>query len=372
MKDKGKTIACLTALVMLICTLGVAEESPQEVPTAPVVQEAPKPLQQETTTTQDSGSPDENPITTQDVDSIASVSDAEAMNGAVETMDETADGTGETEDTAIGEPRVDDEMSPIVPSIALSVTVTWKMSKDDDALDYDDEITLQAEIAPELDGLWLQWQVATKATENLKEDEPEWADISGAHGYKHKFAVKDGMQSWRWRLCITTPDGESTYSDEIMLPAIGEEAVQNAADGEIAPEEEPLPVARIIFSANAPEDEIIYGTEIQLTAEIENPREGMLLQWQHMPADAELAEDAWISVEGATESSYAYMLDEKNEGWLWRLLITTPEANETNEAAAEGNTTDAEEGTVLKEDPPQEESTDDSETLDEPEIATES
>lgn len=57
--------------------------------------------------------------------------------------------------------------------------------------------------------------------------------------------------------------------------------------------------------------EIINGTEIRLTAEIENSSEEMLLQWQHMPADAELAEDAWASVEGAMESIYAYVMNEK-------------------------------------------------------------
>lgn len=71
------------------------------------------------------------------------------------------------------------------------------------------------------------------------------------------------MQTWRWRLCVVAPDGESFYASEITLPAIDAETVLDDADEVAALVEEPLPIAHIIFSANAPEDEIINGRNHQ-------------------------------------------------------------------------------------------------------------
>jgi hypothetical protein len=174
----------------------------------------------------------------------------------------------------------------------------------------------------------LQWQVAIKPAEELKENEEEWANIPGAHGLTYTFVVADGMEIWRWRLRVDLAEGEAIYSEEMTLPDIADEPAEEVEEET----EATLPVANITFTANAPADEITEGTEITLSAEIENPREGMLLQWQHMPAEAELTEGAWVSVEGAVESSYAYMLGEENEGWLWRLLITVPEPEAVAEA----------------------------------------
>ena len=56
-------------------------------------------------------------------------------------------------------------------------------------------------------------------------------------------------------------------------------------------------------------------------AEIENLREGMLLQWQYMSEEGE----AWQDISDSLENTYACVLDEGNEGWLWRMLITVPE-----------------------------------------------
>jgi hypothetical protein len=204
----------------------------------------------------------------------------------------------------------------------------------DDVLHCGDRITLEAEIDTEMEGLRLQWQVATKPAEELKENEREWEDIPGAHGLRHTFTVKEGMQTWRWRLRIRLPDGEMMYSDELMLPPMQEAEPKEAISDAAKPLD--LPVAHITLMAGVPEEEITFGTQIELIAEIENPHEGMLLQWQFMPAEEELAEDAWRDVPGATGSTHAYMLGEENEGWLWRLLVTMPEALDGAPESAEG------------------------------------
>jgi len=216
------------------------------------------------------------------------------------------------------------------PERLLCCIVRWVLDATDSLLFWGDTLTLEAEITSEMTGLQLQWQVAAKPTKLLEENEDEWADIPGARDLKHTFAVEEGMQTWRWRLLIALPDGEAMFSHEMMLPPVApgggaeaqEEAVPSAEDADA------LPVAIITFTADAPADEISFGTRIELVAEIDNPREGMLLQWQYMPMVDAFAEDAWQDVPGATETTHAYVLDEENANWLWRLLITVPEASD--------------------------------------------
>jgi hypothetical protein len=215
-------------------------------------------------------------------------------------------------------------------SIAVSITLKWDISTDDDLLRVGDPITLTAEITTEAANLNLQWQVATKPAQDLAEDEPEWANLSGKIGTKYTFTVQEGMQSWRWRLCVTTPDGGAVYSEEMRLPKLttAEDESVLLDDSDIplgVASIPPLPTATIILTANIPLDEIVFGDEVTLAAEIHNPREDMQLQWQYIPSNTEPAEEAWLSIAGATESRYTYIVDEGNESRLWRLLITVPE-----------------------------------------------
>jgi hypothetical protein len=192
--------------------------------------------------------------------------------------------------------------------------------------------------------------VAATPTEDLKTNEEEWANIPGAGGLGYAFVVADGMQAWRWRLRVSLPEGEAVYSEEMTLPDIAArndkdksaEEPEEAALPEALPEDETLvetpevlPVANITFTANVPNDEITIGTEITLLSEIENPREGMLLQWQYLPADAEGTKEVWQDIPEATGDAYTYALNEENAGWLWRLLITVAEKETPEETLGE-------------------------------------
>lgn len=337
MKKKKNPIAFLLMLLLLICTQSIAEEPITEIVPTPVgtaADSAPAAAEAPATSAvlEPSTLPEqpESPAPTEHNENATPAPESEAPTenltdtSAPETTAEPAEASATPE--------------PAASAVALTFAINWKFANDENILYLGNEVTLRAEIDSEATGLHLQWQIATKPADKLKEDEPEWADIPGAQGDKYAFAVTDGMQAYRWRLCIGTPEGEVFYSDEMMLPAIElTEAVLGVSDAEAVPEETTLilPVANITFTAAVSDEEITLGTEITLTAEIETPQEGMQLQWQYMSADAEPTEEAWVNVEGATESSYAYTLDEENEGWLWRLLITVPEVVEKTMPADE-------------------------------------
>lgn len=86
----------------------------------------------------------------------------------------------------------------------------------------------------------------------------------------------------------------------------------------------------ITTTANVPLDEITFGDEVTLTAAIHSSREGMLIQWQYAPSVTDLSEEAWVSIAGATGSSYTYIVDHENVAWLWRFLISEPGDAEAN------------------------------------------
>jgi len=229
------------------------------------------------------------------------------------------------------EPTPDANEEPLAetPGLLLDFTVRWAFDAHDGSLRLGDTIALEAEIVSETAGLQLQWQVATKPTKLLEENEDEWADIPGARDLKHTFIIEEGMQLWRWRLLIGLSSGEVAFSGETMLPLVASadeaEAQEEAVLG--AEDIDGLPTAKITFATDVPADEITFGTRIELIAEIENPRAGMVLQWQYMPEE----EETWQDISGATESIYFYVFDEENAGWLWRLLITVPEENKKAE-----------------------------------------
>lgn len=253
----------------------------------------------------------------------------------------------QTEETPspVGEVEEEVEETAVTESepIAVSILLKWDYSTEDDLIRIGNDITLVAELKDEAASLPLQWQVASKPTQDLVEGEPEWEDISGAHGQKYIFTVKEGMQSWRWRLRVATPDGGMVYSDEMRLPKLaqaeGELEIIDDPETPLGVGGMPLPIAAIALSATVPLDEITFGDEVMLTADIANPCEGMLLQWQYIPDGVEPAEEAWQSIEGATETIYSYVMNEENTGWLWRLLITVPETIEQEEPMLDGDET---------------------------------
>lgn len=222
---------------------------------------------------------------------------------------------------------------PLPDNATVSITLKWDISTENSLLRIGDPITLTAEITAKTENYGLQWQVATKPAQDLLEGEPEWANLSGKTGTKYTFTVQEDMQTWRWRLCVTAPDSGKIHSEEMRLPKL-----TAMKEGSVLFDESetplgvvsvpPLPVATITLTANVPLDEIAYGDEVTLLAEIRNPCEGMLLQWQYTTSDTEAMEEEWIDAAGARTSSYTYIITEENEGWLWRLLITAPEDEE--------------------------------------------
>jgi len=256
---------------------------------------------------------------------------------ADETPEEEEDADQPTLEPKETEPALDSNEEP--SEMQLNFIVRWVVDAPNGVLLWGDEFTLEAEICPEMTGLQLQWQVATKPATDLAEDEPEWVDISGASDLTHTFTTEKDMRTWRWRLRVSLAEGDTVYSQEMTLPHIASAEEDESLDEEAMPDSEDadeLPVAKITFIANMPEDEITYGTQIELFAEILNPREDMLLQWQYMPEE----EDAWQDISGATEIVFTYVLDEENAEWLWRLLITVPTDAEIEEEAPDSDDVD--------------------------------
>ncbi|MDR3051985.1 MAG: hypothetical protein LBU67_09750 [Oscillospiraceae bacterium] len=242
---------------------------------------------------------------------------------------------------------------------ALACAIRWVFGAGEGLPGWGEAITLQAEIDPVAEGARLQWQIAPKPADQLKENEEEWVDAPGECGLRYTFTLAEGMQAWRWRLRVIPAAGEPVYSDEVALPPVAVDEEDDLADGPGAlPAEDvlgaqeatALPMANIRFTAGVPDEEITIGTEIVLLAEIENAREGMVLQWQYAVDGG--AEPAWEDIAGANEAAYAYVLDEENAQWLWRLLITVPEPAEEepgDEAISVAEESPADEGTQATE-----------------------
>ena len=212
---------------------------------------------------------------------------------------------------------------------SVTIAIKWDIPTEDGLLRAGDPITLIAEITTEAEGIGLQWQAAAKAPKDLAEDEPEWADIAGANGHKHAFIMRDGMQSWRWRLRVSMPHGGTVFSDEISLPRITDEGLAPVLAEEdeagLDASETPLPTATVTLKSGIPLDELAFSDPVTLVAEIHFPRDDMLLQWQYTFADDDRAEEDWRNIDGATGSTHTFIIDEENTKWVWRLLITVPE-----------------------------------------------
>ena len=279
--------------------------------------------------------------------------EASAIFSLENTADAVEDAIEEDEDTS-GVPeevvvfRLEEASLLESSSVAFAITLKWGISSENGNLYNGDIINLVAEFLPkEVEWLECQWQVAVKDAKDLAENEYEWKDFPRANDLEHTFAVDTNMQSWRWRLWVNLPNDETVYSEEIKLPKILENEVEITNENEDAEGAQsgilPFPIPTITLVANVPLEEIELGTEVSLVAEIENPREKMLLQWQYMPVEilslvgneppAALSEEAWQDIESATADIYTYVIDEKNVLWVWRLRITLPEEDEGVEQA---------------------------------------
>jgi len=354
------------ALLSTLLVFGGAFASADEVELTETLLEAPSSIeqQQENQPTLDSKpAQQENNQTLQEPEQPTAPPDELSTEDAIQTPPELADEEPLDEPT----PDSNDELHTGDPeAILLSVKVRWIIASPDGLLSWGDEIALLAEIDPDVEGLQLQWQVATKPVEELQEDEEEWMDIPDAQGLKYTLTTEEGMQAWRWRVCMRLPEGDAVvYSNEIMLPSIqASDETEPQVEEEVlgAQDADELPIVHITIVASVPLEEIDNGTQIELIAEIDNTCEDIQLQWQYLPMEMDPVVDAWQDIPDATELTYAYVLDEENAGWLWRLLITVPERNESAEAENEDG---------IQEDVQDEEAEEADEPYDEPETTME-
>jgi len=325
MKKLQLTTALVAMLLLLVCILAFAEETaPAEVPTA-TEQPAASPPSPEPKP----ASPEQKPEEQEPEQPIAPPAEVPFEGNSDEMPEEDellATFPPEEEELA---PGSNEEPNEEAPELHLNCVVRWVMDAPGSLLFWGDTLALEAELTPEMAGLQLQWQVATKPAADLPEDEPEWADIPGARGLKYTFTVEEEMRPWRWRLRVSLAEGDAVYSDEMTLPPIvsaEEDETSEVEEESVLGVEDfaELPVANITFTADVQAEEITYGTRIELVAEILHPRVEMLLQWQYMPE----GEETWYDIPGATDETHAYVLDDENAEWLWRLLITVPEASD--------------------------------------------
>jgi len=267
---------------------------------------------------------------------IEPIEDADTPLPSEEPTEETTvipDATTEPPEAATDQVQPAEEAENTEP---IEIQLKWHISAEDGRLCVGDEITLNATVEPKPEDIRLQWQVATKPAKELKESEEEWKDIADRKDFNNQFIIQEEMQSWRWRLVVIDIDNNETISEEKKLPASIEEArlpqeIEQPPENSNEPiteltddpiiEEILLPRADVTFTANVPADEITFGTEITLTAHIENSCEGMQTQWQYFDADAQV----WADVADATRLEYRFILTEENCIYLWRLLVTVPQ-----------------------------------------------
>ena len=117
------------------------------------------------------------------------------------------------------------------------------------------------------------------------------------------------------------------------------------------------PVITITFTADVPLDQLTYGAKITMRVEIENPRDGIVLQWQYKVPGVEPEE--WIDARDGNDLTYRFTLSEENENWLWRVEYTVPEIipEETPEPTEEPTQEPTEEPTQEPTEEPTEEPT---------------
>lgn len=119
----------------------------------------------------------------------------------------------------------------------------------------------------------------------------------------------------------------------------------SASDKSETPEDEEavLPTATINLLVDSDAVEITHGTGVALVAEILDACDGMQLQWQYAEYDEEGTDIKWMDVADGSEATHKYILDEENENWLWRLLITVPEKPENDTQENNGDLMDTDE-----------------------------
>lgn len=88
---------------------------------------------------------------------------------------------------------------------------------------------------------------------------------------------------------------------------------------EIPETEEPAEERTVTITSNVSSGTTVSEpTEVTLTAELTGyDNVPYTLQWQRKPADAD-----WEDIEGATDLTYTFTLNEENSGYSWRVAVT--------------------------------------------------
>ena len=119
---------------------------------------------------------------------------------------------------------------------------------------------------------------------------------------------------------------EAEESDPADADAAGEveatEAVEETEateSTEIPETEEPAEERTVTITSNVSSGTTVSEpTEVTLTAELTGyDNVPYTLQWQRKPADAD-----WEDIEGATDLTYTFTLNEENSGYSWRVAVT--------------------------------------------------
>lgn len=121
-------------------------------------------------------------------------------------------------------------------------------------------------------------------------------------------------------------DGEAQESNEATDSADEGEAADDGMEGETIEEGDGDPLSREephVTITSYYEGTLHFGTEIILTAHAA-PSDNVRYQWQYSPDGGETV----ITIEGATESVYSYVLTPENQNYVWRVMVTKVQAEE--------------------------------------------
>ena len=115
---------------------------------------------------------------------------------------------------------------------------------------------------------------------------------------------------------------EETEATEAVEETEATEAVEETEateSTEIPETEEPAEERTVTITSNVSSGTTVSEpTEVTLTAELTgHDNVPYTLQWQRKPADAD-----WEDIEGATDLTYTFTLNEENSGYSWRVAVT--------------------------------------------------
>ena len=112
---------------------------------------------------------------------------------------------------------------------------------------------------------------------------------------------------------------EATEAVEETEATEAVEETEATESTEIPETEEPAEERTVTITSNVSSGTTVSEpTEVTLTAELTGyDNVPYTLQWQRKPADAD-----WEDIEGATDLTYTFTLNEENSGYSWRVAVT--------------------------------------------------